>query len=376
MINYSNDLEDLPLIDKKVVISNYTSFIMDSPYCTGQSSGTSGQPIKIPYSKQAYQKEYAFWWYHRSFGNIHRGDKIATIAGHKIADVTSDKPPFWIYNMSDNQMLFSSYHMSPKNMPHYVEELNHFKPVFIHGYPSSISMIASYILENSIMLDFRPRMIATSSETLLDFQRRNIEQAFGTKVSIFYGNSEFCGNIIECPNGKLHVQPYHSYVRILKDDGNHAQAGEQGRIVATNFANFSFALVNYDMRDIVQVSLDQSCTCGKGGLVLDSISGRMENYIITPEGRWVGRLDHLFKDAQYVRNAQIEQNDPSSVIIRIESEPGYSSAIEKTILEETRIRMGRTISVRFEYVREIEKLPNGKFPFILQKIRRMQPGGN
>ena len=368
----SDNLIDYPLIDKETVNKHYSEFQLDSPFFIGKSSGTTGQPLKVPYSRNVYQKEYAFWWYHRSFGGIYRGDRLATFAGHKITSVNRDKPPFWVKNIAENQMFFSSYHLSHKNMSHYLTMLNKYRPDFIHGYPSSIYFLAKYILDENIQLNFNPKMIVTSSETTLDFQRKAIEEVFHCKVYIWYGNTEFCGHITECPNGKLHIQPYHSYVRVLKEDNTDANPGETGRIVATNFSNYSFALINYDMKDTVKISENQDCECGKGGMILDYIHGRIEDYIITPEGRFVGRLDHLFKDAKYVRNGQIIQKDLNSIIIRIEKNDGYSHKIEKAILEEARNRLGQTIDIQFEYVKEIAREPNGKFKFIVQNLK----GGN
>jgi len=258
--------------------------------------------------------------------------------------------------------------LAHENIGHYIKQINTFRPDFIHGYPTSLYFIARYIVEEGISLCFQPKMIAVSSETLFDYQREIIEKAFGAKVFVFYGNTEFCGNITECPYGKLHVQPYHSYVRVIDSEGAAAKPGEQGSIVATNFSNLSFALINYDLRDIVTVSADQNCSCNKGGMIVDSIEGRVDNYIITPEGRWVARLGHLFKDAHHVRCAQIEQEDPSFITIRIEREDSYSQAVEDAIIKEARTRLGNGIIIRFDYVDEIERLPNGKFPFIVQKM--------
>ena len=370
------DLKKMLVIDKNIVLRNYQKIVMQKGFRVGRSSGTTGQPLAVPYAKNAYQKEYAFWWYHRTFAGVKMGDKIATVAGHKIADVNRDVPPFWVFNAAENQVFFSSYHLSLYNLRHYIDKLNHFRPDFIHGYPSSIYVLAKYVLENNTPLYFVPKMIVTSSEATLDFQRQVIEEAFKSKVYIWYGNTEYCGHITECPYGRLHVQPYHSLVRVVREDGKDAKTGEIGRIVATNFSNYAFPLINYDTKDIVKISRDQNCQCNKGGMVIDYIQGRIEDYILTPEGRTVVRLGHLFKDAKHVRNAQIEQNNIHQIIIRIEKEKGYSSEIEKMILKEARSRLGNTIEITFEYVNEIEKEKNGKFRFIIQNMDRRNVGGS
>ncbi len=365
-------LENMPIIDKKWVQQHYQQLTVEKPYRIVRSSGTTGRPLAVPYNMRSYQKEYAFWWYHRSFGDVHMGDRIATLSGHKVVHIDNNAPPFWVYNKTENQLIFSSYHLSQNNLIHYVQALNRFKPHLIHGYPSSIYLLAKFILENDITLTFRPKMIITASETTLDFQKQIIENAFKCKNYIWYGNTEYAGHITECSYGKLHVQPYHSYVRIVTPEGKDAKPGEEGFIVATNFTNTAFPLINYNTYDIVRVSKEQHCKCGQTGLIVDYILGRIEDYIVTPDGRMVGRLDHLFKDAKYVRNAQLEQSTPEQIIIRIEREPGYNSKIEKIIEKEARKRLGNEIDIVFDYVTEIPKQANGKFKFIIQRINNRE----
>jgi phenylacetate-CoA ligase len=361
-------LDSFPVIDKRFVLENYQKLLLEKPFAIVKSSGTSGRPLPVPYSKNVYQKEYAFWWYFRSFRGVERGEKVATFAGHKIKLPEDNKPPFWVHNFYENQLFFSSYHLSNNNLKYYIQHLNAYKPVFIHGYPSSIYLIARYIAENNIRLSFTPKMIATASETLLDFQRQIINTAFGITPQIWYGNTEYCGHVTECNYGKLHVQPFHSYVRILDKAGKDVKSGEEGFLVGTNFDNHAFSLINYNTFDIVKVSREQTCQCGQKGRILDYILGRIEDYIITPEGRHVGRLDHMFKSAKYVKNGQIEQTDAENLVIRIEKEPGYSEKIENTILHEARDRLGNSINIRFEYVDEIPKDNNGKFKFVIQRL--------
>lgn len=361
------DIYKIPIIDKDYVLNNFSNLLSGKPYFIGHTSGTTGRPLKVPYSKEAYQREYAFWWYHRSFGGVKKGDRIATFAGHKICNVNNNKPPFWVHNYIENQVIFSSYHISKNNAKFYIDKLNDFKPHLLHGYPSSLYLISRYILENDLKLSFSPKMIIASSETLLDFQRRAIEQAFRCKCYIWYGNTELCGHITECQYGKLHIQPYHSFVRIVGNDGFDVKPGEEGCIVGTNFSNYVFPLINYNVKDVVRLSKNQECKCGRG-LIVDYIIGRIEDYIVLPDGRLIGRLDHLFKNASYVRNAQIEQVNLNKIIIRIEREKNYNKKVEDIILKEARRRLGNLIDIDFDYVNEIAKDKNGKFKFIIQNL--------
>ncbi len=353
-----------PISDKNYVKNNYDRLTRVKPYITVKSSGTSGVPMAVPYDRSTYQKEYAFWWFHRYQAGINKGDRVATIMGHKVVSVSRNLPPFWLMNHYENQLIFSSYHLSNDNMKYYITKLNEFKPDLIHAYPSSIYLISKYILENNVSLEFIPKMIQAASETTLDFQRAIIEKAFNSKVFIWYGNTEYAGHITEYPDGKLQVQPWHSYVRITNDHGQDVQPGEEGYIVATNYTNTCFPLINYNTKDVAQFGgYDEN-----GMMIIDHIVGRLEDYIITKDGRYVGRLDHIFKNARHVRNAQLMQNEIGKLIIRLEKEDGYKSSNEKTILREAKNRLGKEMNITFEYINNIPKNKNGKFNFIKQNL--------
>ncbi len=361
-------IEGFPIITKEDIIKAGYSNQIGKAFKVVYSSGTTGTPFKVPLSKEAYQREYAFWWYHRNMAGIEKGDKVATICGHKVTSINVNKPPFWVYNYYENQLIFSSYHLSENNIGYYVYELNKFRPKLIHCYPSSIYLIAKYILDNDIDLDFQPKMIQAVAETTLNYQRRIIEKAFNCKLYVWYGNTEQCGHITECPYGKLHVQNRHSYIRILNYRDEEVKPGQAGRIVATNFNNYCFPLINYDTNDIVTISKDQNCECGQKGLIIDSIDGRIEDYILLPDGRKIGRLDHIFKHTNNIENAQIIQNKIDEVIICINKRNGYSTKDEDTILSEAKSRLGDKINIYLDYDTKIEKETNAKFRFIKQNI--------
>jgi phenylacetate-CoA ligase len=363
-------IEEFPVIDKKFVIANYEQLTISKPYIVNYSSGSTGLPLRVPLSIQTYQKEYAYWSYHRSFANVARGEKVATFAGHKIAKIEKKSPPFWVYNRYENQIIFSSYHLSNDLLNYYLQQINIFKPTLINGYPSSLYLLAKHIVLNNSKLEFQPKMIVTASETLFPFQRDVINKAFNCKVYNWYGNTEMAGSVIECEYGQMHVQDYHSFIRVLDDNNKMVRPGGQGNIVATNFTNISLPLINYNTGDTATLSEDKNCKCNRGGVIIDKIDGRQEDYILTSSGRFIGRLDHIFKKANHIRNAQIEQDSLDSLVIRIVRTDNYSKKDENYIIKEAKSNLGNEFNIIFDYVDNIPKSANGKFNFIIQKIRK------
>jgi len=211
------------------------------------------------------------------------------------------------------------------------------------------------------------RAVYASSETLFPHQRRVIEDAFQVKVYAWYGNSEMVANAMECEQGELHLRQEHSWVEIVKDDNTPAAPGDVGRILCTGYGNRAFPLIRYDIGDEVRISKNQHSKCGRSGVLLDEVTGRIEDYVVTPDGRFVGRLDHIFKDSAHVEMAQIVQEGIEEITMRIVKTPAFSPSDELDILREARRRLGESIRINVEYVQEIPR-DGRKYRFIVSRL--------
>lgn len=372
-IDNIEDLKTFPLIDKDFLRKNLDKIKIKrkgEKIRISHSSGTTGSAIIFPITLECFQREYAFRALHYKWSGVDldKRPRIAIFSGHPVANVNRSNPPFWVYDFANNWLLFSSYHLSDNLLTYYINELVKFQPELIHGYPSSIYLVAiAYKKYGKTLKNLKA--VYTASETLLDFQRKVIEDAFQVKVFNWYGNSEMCANIVECEKGRLHLKFEHSFVEILNDKNEECKPGEKGRLVCTGFGNIAFPLIRYDIKDEVIISEEQSCPCGRGGVIIKEIIGRIEDYIITPSGRRIGRLDHLFKDTVGIKEAQIYQNKIDEVEIRVVPETGQlNKDDEEKILKECNLRFGKELKVKIEVVEEIPRGPNNKFRFVICEI--------
>jgi phenylacetate-CoA ligase len=292
---------------------------------------------------------------------------VAICQGHPVAHCDRQAPPYWVRDWANNLLILSSYHLSFANLPEYARALDSFQPRMITGYPSSVYLLA-VAYERYGKGTLRPKGVYTTSETLFESQRRTMESAFGCKVFDWYGNSEMCGNIVECEFGERHVKYEHSGLEIVDQSGNAVPPGGTGRLLCTGFGNFAFPLIRYDVGDVVKISESQISKCGRSGLLIDRVLGRVEDYVITAKGRMVGRLDHLFKDSKNVIEAQVVQNAPGEVILRIVRSPEFGLKDEQAIRDEAAIRLGSDTKIIFQYAESIERCNNGKFQFVVSRI--------
>lgn len=371
-INSITDIKKFNIIDKNEMRNNL-ELIIDKSYkklIKSHTSGTTGSSLIFPITLECFQREYAFRAIHYSWSGVNftSKPKIATFAGHPVAKPRQANPPFWVFDYLNNWLLFSSYHMSELFLRDYVKKLEEFNPVLIHGYPSSVYLVSLAFKKYGKSLT-NLKAVYTASETLLDFQRKAIEDAFQVKVYNWYGNSEMCANIVECENGRLHLKYEHSYVEILNEKNQDCKPGDRGRLVCTGFGNPAFPLVRYDIKDEVVVSEETYCPCGRGGLLIKEIVGRIEDYILTPSGKKIGRLDHLFKDTLNIKEAQIYQNKIDAIEIRVVPFNGELLKEDiKKILKEISLRIGDELNVNIIQVSHIERGSNNKFKFVVNEL--------
>jgi phenylacetate-CoA ligase len=169
---------------------------------------------------------------------------------------------------------------------------------------------------------------------------------------------------MECEKGELHLKLEHSAVEVLNAKNEPCKPGETGRVVCTGFGNTAFPLIRYEIGDEATLSSKQQSLCGRSGILLERILGRLDDYIATPDGRLVGRLDHLFKDSKNVVEAQLAQDSLNEVLLRIVKGPQFSTKDEHEIEQAARLRLGPSIRIRFQYVDQVPRTKGGKVRFI------------
>ena len=369
-INSVNDLTRLPILDKQTIKSSPHDF-RSIQYLSGaiehfQTSGTSGKPLDIYVTLDCLQMDKAFTWLHRSWAGIQVGDRVAAFQGFPIIPVKRNKPPFWIYDSFEDRAIFSLQHMSKRNLPAYAKYLMKFQPRFMMGYPASLYIMALFVLDTGIET-IRPRAVFTGSETLLPHQRETIELAFGCKVFDHYGLTEFVANIVQCEYGNYHIKEEYGVIEILNAEGKPTAPGEAGEIVATGLNNLAMPLIRYRTGDMA-IPKSGSCPCGRGGALVERIMGRVEDVIVTPDGRFLSRLDFVFKGIANVEEAQLIQEDQNHIQVKIVPKVSYVNQDTRKIHNNLRERLGDEIKIDFEFVDRIPRLPSGKFRYVISKV--------
>jgi phenylacetate-CoA ligase len=365
-----DDIKKIPLLEKEVLRRDpdrllSTKYNQKDLLCI-HTTGTTGTPLNIYCSHPVRQLNYAYYDRFLSMNGIRHRGKRATFGGRIIVHQEQKKPPFWRYSAFQKNLLLSSYHLTDKNIPYYLEKLQKFRPDIIDAYPSSLYTLAYYARKHNIDLKQVTGGITTSAETLFPEQREIIESVFGVPVRDQYGAAEMSVFVGQCKEGSYHIHTDYGILEFLREDGTKAKVGEEAELVCTGFINPVMPLIRYRIGDRGILS-NKQCKCGSVFPVMEKILGRMDDVIITPDGRRIGRLSPVFKGFP-VKEVQYIQRDRNSVIVQVVKAEGYTVETEKQAIQELRKRLGNEISIHLKYVDSIPCGKGGKLKSIISNV--------
>ena len=170
-----------------------------------------------------------------------------------------------------------------------------------------------------------------------------------------------------CTLGRLHVDMEFGIVEVEVQEETAEYV--RGPLLVTGLGNDATPFIRYRVGD-VGTRLKRPCDCGRPGEVFLDVDGRVEDYVVTPDGRWVGRLDHIFKDQLDVAEAQILQETTDSIDVLVVPKASFDERAEAGLIKEIRLRLGDEIRVELKRVDEIPREGNGKFRAVKSAVGR------
>lgn len=355
-----DDLGKLPILTKSIINAQPEKFLStiypQNQMIVQHTSGTTGTGLVFQSTKKAICEQWAVWWRYRRRLGIKMDIWCALFGGRSIVSVSQRKPPYYRINKPGKQVYFSAYHMSHESMCYYVEALEKYHLQWIHGYPSSISLLAQYMLENRIRLSYKVKWITTGAENLLQYQKDMIQKAFGVEPYQHYGMSEGVANISENADHQYIIDEDYACVEFIKDD-----PADTYRIIGTNLTNFAMPFLRYEVGDCAQLAE------GDRRRIL-SIDGRKEDYLVLSNHIKIGRLDHIFKDMTTIKEAQIQQDEEGRITFFVVKGKAYDIKSEQKLKREIEERLGKE-PYQIKYTDQIQKTKSGKIRFVVSGRR-------
>ena len=367
-----NDIDTLPFINKSTLQENGDEMVVEelrsnALYLT--TGGSSGTPTGLYYQKGISRgKEQAFIENIWSEIGCERDSKSISFRG-KVTAVGGEEKLFK-YDYVRNWLHLSSFHLTADRFSEYINEINKFKPKYIQGYPSAITMLCKLMNQNNVVFPFKIDGVLVGSENISIEQIDLIESTLNTKLITWYGHSEIAvlgGHCIH--SRKYHVFPQYGYTEMIDKNDQLIKNGS-GEIVGTNFHNNVFPLIRYKTGDRAKISEEQSCNCGRNYLMLDEIEGREQEFLVAEGKRLIGMASLIVHDRTFnnIKQYQFIQNSEEEVLIKYTKLDDDIEIDESIIVKRISAKLGKGVNVKISNVSSIPLSKRGKIIPLIQNL--------
>jgi phenylacetate-CoA ligase len=372
-----DDLRGLPILRKKNIRENTDAMISEiyprnrlHPNSTG---GSTGEFLHFYVDRNASEARRANNARMNEWIDIRIGDKMAMLWGTAFDVRRSNRMIKGLRNWFSNTLSLSAYTMGAERVDEYITRLKRFKPDLMIGYPSALTHFSESMARR--VNGIRPRAVLVSGETLYEWQRGVIEEAFSAPVYNHYGCREFGALARECKirNG-LHIACERALVEeeLVTDP----ESGEQvTELLITDLDNFGMPLIRYAIEDIGSVTWER-CECGLGLPRLRSAVGRIFDVVRAPNGNFLGGTfwTILLRKVKGIERFQVIQDRLDHITIAVIPTEEFSGETRRYVEEKVAEACGPDMHVGFDFRERLEATPMGKHRFVISKIGLRRAG--
>ncbi|TDM14919.1 phenylacetate--CoA ligase family protein [Macrococcus bovicus] len=369
MPNSLKSLLDLPMTSKED-LRNELELRSDSSKKDNinKTGGTTGKSLKVYSSINDINKRMAYLDYIKTLYGVEPFSKRGSFTGKEIVP-QNHKNILWRYNWPMNQTLYASFKMNKDNVKYIYEHMSKFKPLSLDGFPSSIHLLAKYILQNNIKISWTIKAIFPTAETLTDKMREDIERAFNTKVVDQYASSEGAPFLFSDDGKKFHIGHETGLFEFFRVKDNIYD------MIVTSYINEATPIVRYKIGDQVLInSTEEYLTSYQKDVPITKIIGRGTDYLVGDNGNIVTsvNMSNVCKEfGDQVIQSQFIQVDNNCFDINLVVTKSFLDNKEKAeslLTEKLNHRLGINNKYKFNYLNEIPKEKSGKTRFIINKI--------
>ena len=362
-----DELNLLPVLEKTDLINHLDSIktINEKNGIVSLTGGTTGASMKVIYTKSDMQERFAILDHFRSKHGYELGKKTAWFSGKNlISEKDISKGICSHYDFINKIKFYSTFHINQKNFEVYWASLNHFKPEFIVGFPSSVYEICEIADSKGLRLKHRVRVFFPTAETVLPQHRDVISRVLGCKLVNQYASSEGAPFILECKASNLHIHPLTGMFEVVDE---HIQPAKEGEILVTSFITHGTPLIRYNIGDSITLGAqDKVCKCGSHFPLVDKIEGRTTDYLLSPtQGKVnLGNISNSTKDVKGIIKFQAIQHEINLVKVLVVSNHLFDISEQDQFIAALKQRMGSEVNIDMEIVDEIATESSGKFRIV------------
>lgn len=365
---------DLPILQKMDLQAPIGEMISDgytvSDVYISNTSGSSGHPFFFAKDKFTHALTWAYILSQYNSLNIHQGDWQARFYGIPLDRISYAKEKVKDFFM--HRVRFPVFDLGDEMLEKFLLQFKRTKIQYVYGYTNSILLFSQFLVRRNVRLvEVCPtlkRCIVTS-EVCREEDKRVIEQALGVPVIREYGASELDVIAIEDIHGRWAVNEANLFIEVLSDDNRVLPLGETGRLVITSLNNKAMPFIRYDIGDIGVLEEDDR------GLVLKTLSGRVNDTIVLPSGKkspgltfyYVSRS--ILESSGVLKEFIIRQTALNSFEFDVVSDRPLTPEETKDIREKMNLYLEPGLELKINRVEKIDRPASGKIKHFYSEIK-------
>lgn len=370
---YENNLNSYPVITKKF-ISNNLELILSKAYSKQElkkvtTSGSYGTPLSFyltPAKKKRQSAEAIFYSKKANY-------EVGIYHGYFRTKLSKSKFKRWL----QNEHFISSKVIGEKFYTETRKLLKKKKIKVLIGFASAIGILAEYCIDKGDKPeDFSINGVLTFAETLTAKQQYNISKAFGCKVISRYGAEELGILGYQEDREKGFILNTCNYIfEVLKfNEDSSVLPGEIGRVVVTDLHSDALPLIRYETGDLAVLG-DVFLENNSWAKSLKSLSGRVIQIINAPNGDklFSSYFENILEKYTIITQYQLIQETEKEFTLRIVPKESFKpeNFSEAELLNDMKNWLGNEAQIYIKIVDDIEMLPSGKRPSIINKLIAM-----
>jgi len=372
-VKTTSDLARLPVLSKQMVREHHDEMVSTAFAKTsltkGLTSGTTGTPLTIYQTREGAAFQWAVWWRHKARFGLSVGDRHLVFGARVPVSQGQTGPPYWRHDLFNKRVYLSTYHISTATVGAIVEYLNSTHFDFFTGYPSAMYALIMRMEAAGLRLTNRPKYVVAGADALTPEFEAAIRRVFGVAVTEQYGMAEFAGNMSKCEAGKFHLDFECCYL----EQEAIPSSENQYKLVFTGWGNLAMPFIRYEVGDIGSAAA-ADCACGRASVCLDRIDGRLDDFVITPDGRKVIGMNQVLEYACNAKMIQVYQRETDAVELRVVPGNGFGEQDEQALVRELRRRVGPDMAIRIRLVDQCTLTAAGKFRSVISEVARHEEG--
>lgn len=330
------------------------------------SSGTTGKPIIIPYTRKDVDTFAELMARCLRYAGVGRRDRVQITPGYGLWTAGIG------FQAGTERLGAMAIPMGPGNTEKQLEMMVDLKSTVIIGTASYGLLLAEEIAKKGLRDRISLRIGIFGSERWGEKMRQRISSILNIDIFDIYGLTEIYGPGIgiDCPcHAGIHYWSDCLYFEIIDPDtGEVLPPGREGELVITTLTKEGMPLVRYRTRDITRI-LPEACPCGSPYPMIDRILGRSdESFKVKGVLVFPGQIDDALKltpgaSSEY-QVILSRRNGKDAILIRVEGEPGADPV-------ETAAACRRSIKRVIGIQADVEIVPCGSLPRSEKKTKRV-----